>query len=202
MQDDGKTAHLSVEQLASYIDGSLTPDERDRVLTHFDQCAECRREMTASRRVIARAPGAALRSRWRTLSPAFAMLAAAALVFVVASPVLRNNRGRDVAVRAPTRIAESDNAPRLATVSPADEGAASPENNTFVWRAASGDAEYRLTITDATGRIVWRKSTTDTSAVLPDSVRFVRGNDYYWSVEALLADGRSATTNARHFSVR
>ncbi len=56
--EDTNIAHLSAERLASYIDGNLTPAEHNAALAHFDDCADCRREMTDARRVIALAPPA------------------------------------------------------------------------------------------------------------------------------------------------
>jgi len=77
-----------------------------------------------------------------------------------------------------------------------------PGRDQFVWRAASGDAEYRLTVMDGTGGIVWSKSTGDTSATLPADVRLTSGHEYFWSVDALLADGHSTTTRVHQFSIR
>jgi anti-sigma factor RsiW len=202
MVEEGMSAHLTAEQLASYLDGRLTPTEHDRVLAHFDRCAECRREMTASRGVIGHAQPAGMESfARRTLVPALVGLAAV-LAIAVASPMLRDLRAPDPAVRAPVGLVESDIVAQMATVSPGDDGSFLGEPGVFVWRAASADAEYHLTVTDATGGIVWLKRTTDTSVVVPGDLRLPRGKDYFWSVDALLGDGRSATTRVHRFSIR
>ncbi len=90
----------------------------------------------------------------------------------------------------------------MATVAPVDDGAITPASDSFVWRAASADAEYRLRIMDATGGIVWSTSTVDTSATLPANLRLPQGSEYFWSVDALLADGHSTTTRVHHFTIR
>jgi anti-sigma factor RsiW len=205
--DDRDTTHLSAERLASYLDGTLTPAERDAALAHFDDCADCRREMTETRRVIALSSSAASRSQGpigrrvgvRSLVTA---AIAAALVFAVVPTLMRNRSGPVASIRGPDRVPQSEIVPELATVSPAKDGTIAPSTDAFVWRAASGDAEYRLTIMDATGGVVWRKSTSDTSVMLPGDLRLTSGNEYFWSVDALLADGHSTTTHVNHFSVR
>ena len=213
--EDRHIAHLTAERLAAYIDGRLTPPEHNAALAHFDDCADCRREMTDARRVIALAtPAQPEPARAPTPSrrvwPLIAVALAAALVFVAVPTVLRNRNGAggatdgatDGATRAPDRLPESETVSQLATVTPLDDAAVSLASDTFVWRAASADAEYRVRIVDATGGIVWSRSTVDTSVTLPADLRLVRGTEYFWSVDALLADGHSMTTRAHHFSIR
>ena len=204
---DRDTTHLSAERLASFLDGYLTPVEQDAALAHFDDCADCRREMTDARRVIAASSPAVPRpvparpARRRTLAIVSAALAAT-LAFVIVPAVLRTRGGEEVATRAPDRLPQSEIVRRLATVSPAEASAVVPGTDAFIWRAASRDAEYRLTIMDATGGIVWSKSTSDTSVTLPRDLRLTSGTEYFWSVDALLADGHSTTTRVQHFSIR
>ena len=204
--EDMIITHVSTERLASYLDGHLTTSERDVVLAHFDECAACRREMTEARRVLARASsrgggghGTSLTRRVLTLLPP---ALAAILLVAVALPRLREQRGVNVATRASEASPQSDAIPRLAIVFPADDGAFAAATDSFVWRAASDDAEYRFTIMDGTGGIVWSKSIGDTSVTLPADLRLTRGSEYFWSVDALLADGHSTTTRVHHFSIK
>lgn len=219
MRDDEKIAHLSTERLASYIDGRLTPVQNAAVLTHFAECAECRREMVGVRRVLAgsrprhgpsaladstgapgqRVPPRRRRSRAALMVP---VVIAAALAFATVPALLRHNGKAGVTTRELDRLTPPEAAPGLLIVSPAADSAVVPDGGTFLWRAASGDAEYVVTITDATGGVIWRLSTNDTSVTLPREVRLERGNEYFWSVDALLADGHSLTTHVSHFSVR
>ena len=66
----------------------------------------------------------------------------------------------------------------------------------------AGRDQRQAGIVDATGGIVWSRSTVDTSVTLPADLRLLRGTEYFWSVDALLADGHSMTTRAHHFSIR
>ncbi len=204
-EDRGST-HLSAERMASYLDGNLNSAEHNAALVHFDECADCRHEMTGARRTIAlssptRSDPARAQSGWPARR-ALAAALAAALVFTIVPTLLRNRSQVESATRGTDRSAQSEIVSQLATVSPADDDAIAPASGSFVWRAASADAEYRLTITDATGGVVWRTSTTDTSVALPLDLRLHHGEEYFWSVDALLADGHSTTTHAHHFTIR
>jgi len=209
MADQGRdTAHLTAERVASYLDGYLTTTERDAALAHFAVCSDCRREMTGARRVLATSsPSVVSRSvrfarTWRRVPVVIPVAVAAVLAFAVVRPMLREQRAANGPTRGPDRFPQSDVVARLATVSPGDGAAFVTGRDRFVWRAASGDAEYRLTVMDGTGGIVWSKSTGDTSATVPAEVSLTRGQEYFWSVDALLADGHSTTTRVHHFFIR
>ena len=204
--DGGATAHLSAERLASYLDGRLTTAERDQALAHFDRCADCRREMTEGRRVLSLASPLVrrpdlLRGVPRRLMIVVTAAMAAALVFAVILPTVRDRSPQQAVIRAPDRLA-AEIVPPLGTVSPVEGSTFAPQRDALVWRSASVDAEYRVTILDANGGRVWTRSTGDTSLTLPADVRLTTGSEYFWSVDALLADGRSTTTRVRHFTVK
>ena len=204
--DEGATAHLSAERLASYLDGRLTTAERDQALAHFDRCVDCRREMTEGRRVlslaspIVRRPDL-VRSVPRRLVIVVTTAMAAAVLFAVFLPAIRDRSQQPAAIRAPDRLA-AEIVPPLGTVSPPEGGTFVPQRDALVWRSASANAEYRLTIQDANGGRVWTTSTSDTSVTVPADVRLTIGGEYFWSVDALLADGRSTTTRVRHFTIK
>jgi anti-sigma factor RsiW len=46
--------HLTVTQVNDYVDGNLTPAEREVFARHADECAPCRREIDAYQRVRSR----------------------------------------------------------------------------------------------------------------------------------------------------
>lgn len=49
--------HLTVAQVNDYVDGELTPVERDAFARHAADCAHCQREIDAYRRVLSRLRG-------------------------------------------------------------------------------------------------------------------------------------------------
>jgi len=96
-----ETSHLSIEDAASYIDGTLSDDAREVIERHLAECDTCREEVAASSRLIATLPATAgRRLPWRLVLP----LAAGILVAVV---LARPTRRTDVAP-AQERGAPSD----------------------------------------------------------------------------------------------
>jgi hypothetical protein len=73
---------------------------------------------------------------------------------------------------------------------------------TFAWRSAAPGATYRLSLTDPAGALAWTEETTDTLAVVPDSVSVAKGDTYFWFVDTTLPSGEVATTGIQEFVVR
>ena len=51
-----RQAHLTVEELAAYLDGVIRPEERVRVEAHLSACGQCFEELVALLKII-RLPG-------------------------------------------------------------------------------------------------------------------------------------------------
>jgi hypothetical protein len=69
------------------------------------------------------------------------------------------------------------------------------------WRLTGAAVEYRVTLLDATGSVLWTSVTADSVALLPVGVSLAPGADYYWYVDALLGDGTSVSSGAQRFSM-
>jgi len=189
------TQHPSDEQVAAFLDGRLTAHERAQVLTHFAACAECRREMTVahqvldSRRGVRRAPMIGL-----------VTVLAAVLAFVVVRPVSHDPAQLGPAVRSREGVSQPDRMSSLTIVAPADH-AVVDSTIVFQWRSGGPDATYRVTVQDRLGAVVWDTTSADTVTALPRRVVLAKGQ-YFWSVDAQLADGGSAKAGAHRFTVR
>lgn len=182
--------HLSAAQVAAYLDRVLPAVARERVAAHLVACSECRGEV----RAVARALRPRRWTRWYVVGPAVA--AAAASVVIAVGPSLRRSVPAEPTVRgAPAAPAEG--IPRLPVVAPPADATVAPDAMTFVWHAAGRDAHYRLTLTEPDGRLAWTNETSDTTLQVPRSIALARGRTYYWYVDALLPDGRSASTGVR-----
>ena len=183
-----------------YVSGRLSA-ERDLadLETHLLTCSACREEVRIG--VIARAelgaPAAQARSRslrrgpWLILGAA----AAAAVVFVIARPTTQDRSDRAV-VRG-----GDEGLPVIAALSPAAGAVLSPASLAFVWRSAGTGAQYRLTITSEAGDVVWTGASADTVQHLQRDARLQPGRNYFWYVDALLPDGRSATSRVQRFTL-
>jgi hypothetical protein len=198
MNDHGPfESHLSSEDIAAYIDGAVSDAGREQLESHLAECEECRRELVevkATLRRVRRTPD------WRIITPA-AVAAAAVIALLTLPPLLSDSdSARDTRMRGPDEAVRRESVPLIAVVSPQDESTIEiTEAPEFHWRAPAADASYQLTLSDDVGGIVWTLSTTDTLVTLPDSVMLEPGSIYYWYVDALLADGRSATTEVLQF---
>jgi hypothetical protein len=89
----------------------------------------------------------------------------------------------------------------LEAISPLDGAVTAKDSVVFTWRSLGTEVSYRLTLTDERGDLIWSVGTTDTMVLLPSSAKLLSGRTNIWYVDALLADGRSATTGARRFRI-
>lgn len=187
--------HPSSEDLAAYLSNTLTANERAKLEAHLAACRQCRREVTSARRFIRSRPSPPV-LRWGV--PAAA--AAAVLAVVLLSP-LRSGRLETSVKRAGEDAAVSAMMPRIRIVSPASGDTVKGSQVVFVWQSAGNKPLYRLTLTEASGSAVWTGDTSDTTLALPASVSLGRGQNYFWFIDALGADGDAITTGAHHFTV-
>ena len=189
------TQHPSDEHVAAFLDGRLTANERGHILTHFAACAECRREMTVARQVLG-----SRRSVRRAPMIGLLTVIAAVLAFVVVRPIAHDSARPGPAVRSADQVSQPDRMAGLTVVAPADR-AVVDSTIVFQWRSGGPDATYRVTVQDPSGAVVWDTTLADTAVALPHSVGLARGQ-YFWSLDAQLADGGSAKAGAHRFTVR
>lgn len=194
MKSDGWSAHPSASTLGCYVDGSLTPEERSEVDTHLSRCADCRLVARATVQTLARR-----RRRRNTLTGIATAATAAAVVTALAIlPADETDTGLPL-----TRGPESSE--RVAATIPvfSPERSMSPDTRVdFIWASMGTDVRYRLSLSTPAGEEIWGVSSPDTVATLPPDVELTAGRSYVWFVDALLADGGSATTGLRRLTVR
>jgi anti-sigma factor RsiW len=191
---NGET-HVDDLELAAFVDGGLDADARRRVEAHLVECADCRGMVTTTGRLLA----APLR-RPRRRNLLLGAMAAAAVLLVTLVP--RNEpsrsppRTREAEVVGPTGI-------EFAPEAPPDRALVRPDTLAFYWTSAGEQATYQITVSSEAGAIVWTESTRRLDLPLPPAVaeRLESGRDYYWQVDALLPDLRSASTGLRRFTV-
>jgi len=189
--------HLSPEDLSGYLDDAGTPEERERVERHLDECEACRREAVETYRIVTRARASG--PWWRTVR--HRLPAVAALVILCGGVVLsRGGTGRTTVMRADSTGA-TEGLADVEVVSPGDGAVVPPVGLEFVWRSEGEGAFYRFALMDDVGNVVWRVGTADTVARPGAEVALEGGHDYFWIVDALLNGGRTGTSGARAFRV-
>lgn len=179
-------SHPDAATLAGYIDRRLADADRGAVAEHLIGCVSCRTSVADVSRVT-RAESA----RRRILAGSVTLVGAAAVLVLLALP-------RDAAVppAGPVERASGPQAPPAMLV----WGPAGGSHAIFAWSPVAPGAQYRVSLTDASGEEVWAVSTPDTTATLPASVVLPPGGTYFWVVDALLPDGATASSGIRELS--
>jgi len=189
--------HLKDDVLAAYLDGALPTAERRGAEDHLAECATCRDELVDISKLVA---DRARVRRWPRLAASVAAVAAAVIAFAVIGPwhaapgpsTAPGDRMRE------STLVDGANRRAGAIVTPAEGATVTPRALRFAWHSVAPNATYLLKLTDETS-VRWTHDTADTTVALPDSVQLERGRTYTWWVDALMADGRVASTGVRQF---
>jgi len=194
MTDSSLPGHMSDETLAGYIDGTLANADRAALEAHLADCFTCRSEVLAASQAVDSAPAPERRAR--------AAVMVAAVVAAVAIGIARRestvaNEHEQTRGQRPT---QPDSA--VIVVAPRSGMTVPAGGIDFVWRRAPEILEYTITVQDVDGRVVWSRSTADTTVRLPDSVTVSRGSVLHWYVDGLQADGRAIGTGRQQVTVR
>jgi hypothetical protein len=188
--------HLTSEEVASYIDNTLSEPECARVKAHLADCDACRNEIVSVSRLVQRAP----RSRRNVVGLSAIAAAAAIVVILVARPSTGSHSPAGGALRGRGTPAASEGVDVVRAVAPTGTQSTG-DNILFVWHRAASGAEYRLTLTDDRGGKLWTGSTNDTTLRIPKgAVSFSKGG-YHWYVDVLQPDGGTATTGIKTFEI-
>jgi len=199
--NETRNLHLRDDVLAAYLDRALSTSARAAADTHLADCASCREELVALS-TLARSTT----RRRRALRFAGPMAAVAAGVLIVMfSPQSPTTRSDPPSTRVRERTGVGAPGSRtLVAVAPVDGDMVRPESarrTQFIWKRDTPDAGYRFTITDEGGSVRWSIDTGDTTVTLPDSVPLLRGQTYYWYIDALGGDGGTRTSGPRRLRV-
>lgn len=207
--------HIDENDIARYVDGRLSDEERRDVETHLAECPRCRNQVAAVHQILengaeqeptlhpevrvqAEALGRnegddeATGQPWARRPVAIAM--AVALLLGVAALLYGQFQEP-----APSQLRASSDAPALTVQAPAD-GATVSERPVFECAVVSEALGYRVTLRTADGTVVWEGDTTAARVRLPADVSLTAGETYLWQAEALRADGTTLQSNARTFT--
>jgi hypothetical protein len=193
----GRQRCATPEALLALVERRGSEADRLTTLDHAGSCEACRRDLELLRAVHRAGETSAGRPALRWISwvpaPHLRLAAAAALVIVVGAVATMTLRRHGIVMRG--------GAPVLRLVSPADAVPAG-EPLTLTWRPAPGTERYEVELLSASGDSMFSASTPDTVLTLPVDVALVAGNEYLWSVRALLHDGTHATSAPLRFRLR
>ncbi len=189
--------------LAEIAESGLSRSTREWCL-HLAECAHCREavaslaEVLADERVIrersaldrAAIPHRRAPSRRAVLGGAGAC-AAAVLVALMLRPAAKQPEAPH---RGPTISAVEAPAP----TTPAGDVA---DARIFRWTPVPGADQYRITLFDATGRVLYESERNDTILTLPDSITLTQSQPYLWKVEARTGVDRWTSSDLIDFRI-
>ncbi|PYP76577.1 MAG: hypothetical protein DMD35_18250 [Gemmatimonadetes bacterium] len=179
------TPHLSADDAASFIDGTLSDDARAAIERHLAECDSCREEVAISTRLLATVPASPRRGvPWRLVLP----LAAGILVAVM----LVRPGGRPTAT--PTERGGASDGSTIVLIAPAPDAPLVAGRTRLVWRALDDSVLYRVVIKDASGAELWRGETSDTVLAVPPGVHLTPGKQYVMRVDGQRTDGSSVSS--------
>jgi hypothetical protein len=187
---------LDDETLAGLADGSIDPKTRAAALPHVAGCPRCRGAVASVAQALADAAvareiegveGTGRRRSYRIALP----LAAAALLLLLVWP-------RRVDDGGPTHRDPPADASAPVPIAPIGVVA---DATTLLWTAVAGADRYRVTLSDAEGRVLYDTQLADTVAALPDSIALISGRSYVWMVEARTGFDRWSTSRLVEFSI-
>lgn len=186
------TAHLQPHELAAFLDGGAPTQASRHARAHLADCAECRGEAIEAGRLVR--AGSFPRHR---------QLAGLALAAAVLLAVWFGVRTPDptVVLRSAPPVAAPLDAAAPVPVAPVGDTPRPAGQLLFSWHPSVGTVEYRITLLDAGGSVLWTQVTTDTSIALPLAISLAPEDSYFWYVDALRSDGTSTTSGAQAFGL-
>ena len=185
--------HPGPAELAAYLDGGLSGAERVELEEHLSVCSACCHELIEVQRL--RRQPVHRRPAWLAGTAAAAAVVVALLVGQPWAVLQEPGAGESASIERSSTVER----PSVEAVTPTEGAVVSRAAIALVWRpAGSGSPLYEVSVTTVAGDSVWATSTRDTVQVLPADL-LEPDQTYLWYVDALLRDGRPATTGVRHF---
>ena len=188
---------LDDDTIAAVAEGGLEARARSEAVAHLATCPRCRRAVASvvtllSDSDVAREVNSINRSGRRRFVRIF-VPAAAAAVLLVAIGLSRRFENDGSGHRGPPKPATAP-----VPVSPVGTVA---NARVLQWTSIPGADRYRVTVSDAGGRVLYETQVGDTAVTLPDSIKFVSGRSYVWIVEARTGIDRWSTSRLVEFSI-
>lgn len=207
--------HIKNEIIASFIEGTLSGGEREKLLAHLDQCEICFEKVTAvmevetkgdqkyhtnidpSVRRTAVKMGKHNRMRsfnWSNLfkpnlriALAFGISAIFAITFIITSGFDEDSyRGENGFIQTET---------------PHEGEIITKGSLRFKWEKEKSALNYNFILYNETGEVLVRKSLKKTSIDLNNKVILPPDKSYLWEVEVILSNGKRKRTGLNSFKL-
>jgi hypothetical protein len=184
--------HLSAENMAALVDRRLSVAARRIAEAHLADCHTCREEFVAVQRLVRSS-----RRLRRSLMIALPLGAAAALAFMW----IRFDSVPQVTNPPSTLRGAPEGMIEIAAVSPLNGTQVRADSVALIWRDVGDGVRYQVNLSTSDGSQVFSEATPDTLLRVRVTDQRLHAGTYFWYVDALLADGRTATTGVQRFEV-
>lgn len=196
--EDAAAGHLDDAAMASFVAGAAG-ERHEKMVTHLAGCARCRHAVAAlsttlSAPAVAREVsrlGSMSARRWAAWTAA--ALATAATILLIVNPFRGTPAPGGTVFRG-----NSEGAAPLTLIGPVAGTVVRTDSLIFAWHGLGAQVEYRITVTDDKGDVVWTRQSPDTEA-RPPAALLRPGQSYFWYVDALLPNGRSTAAGVERF---
>jgi hypothetical protein len=196
----------SEAKLAAYLDDRLEPEARREFEAHAVECDDCRAVVSdAAAALSSFEPVRPRRRRLGAVPGAAAVAAAAVLLLVLLRPGAAPQPDEPV-LRATAPSSAAEDAARFDAAGPGDDGNvdATRDELAFSWAALPEGTVYQVAVMNEQGVVAWSERTELQRLAMPAAAAGALHADslYFWRVEALLPDLRTAASPLHSFRIR
>lgn len=213
--------------LAAIAAGTMSGEERDRLILHLSTCDYCLAHISELLRVgdsaafapvselllarAARGSASLVRGAPKVATPVRVWAAAAVLILAVTLllehpwnvPAPTGVTGDAAGIEAESAVRRIDPDAMMPRITfPAAGLAIDPHGATVRWTPVSGSLYYDVQVLGDSGEVLWQQRVDENTAVLPSSLVLEPGREYFLRVDAYLAEARSISSHHVVFSVR
>lgn len=185
---------LGPDEIAAFLDGRLAGEDLKRLEARLADDPAARQELIRTSRILSTSPQPKKRRDYTSLPLMATLAAAAAIAFVFLRPAGIERGAGEIPIERTTATAEMY---RVEIIAPDEDGDLGRLDRPLVWHSID-KATYRVVVSDSTGQTIYEGNTSDTAISIP--VQLKTGARYYWSVDALVPDGSSASSGAHEFT--
>lgn len=192
--------HLTTAEVSAYLGTRMHDTDRRRLEAHLADCDECRIEVLEVRSILQSAP-----RRSRSRRPLLGVLGVAAAATILISVPWRvsprSDPDADTLSLAERAVLSDVGRDSVDVVTPRSDANVPRNTLTVAWRRGADDTQFTVTLMNTRGDVLWTARTRDSTIMVPDSISLAPGTAYVVYVDALRADGTSARSGPRSFSV-
>ncbi|MGD8358243.1 MAG: anti-sigma factor [Lysobacterales bacterium] len=208
-------ACLDPGQLAAFMDGGLSFEERAAAERHLAGCDHCLAQLAAMLRSaggtdVPSLPAEVVEQAERLATPSqrrrrthFGWAAAAVLVLAVSIVSIQWVGGPTAPEQEPTRETRYiDRQPLQPTLLAPREGSViQPLEQVFRWTSVPGSLFYDVQLVNADGDLLLRERVDDTRWLIPKDLKLTPGAEYYVRIDAYVSDAKYLSSEHVAFSV-